>query len=107
MLSGIPPQFSENDRDALLACDGVDDVLIGYLEAIEICDMSGLASADPAILRLRINAHLEEPVLNTRSQDALAAMIAVARKEFNEEPPLPEGDGGTVIPFPKQDTKDN
>ena len=94
--------FDDDALKALLETPEVGPKMVGYLEDIGIADMKALAAADPAILRLRINAHLGEPRLNTKGQDALAAMIATAREYLNERPDAGENDG-TVVQFRARD----
>ncbi|MAJ63261.1 MAG: hypothetical protein CL558_08225 [Alphaproteobacteria bacterium] len=82
--STIQP-FPEREREALLGIDNVGPAMVGFVEMLGIHGMSDLARADAAILRMRINAHLGEPRLNTMGEDALKAMIATARTYLNDQ----------------------
>ena len=76
---------AEREREALLGIDNVGPAMVGFVEMLGIHGMSDLARADAAILRMRINAHLGEPRLNTMGEDALKAMIATARTYLNDQ----------------------
>ena len=97
-----PSAFDDDALNALLATPDVGPQMVGYVEAIGISEMTALAAADPAILRLRINAHLGQPRLNTKGQAALAAMIATARDFLNNRPDTGRNDG-TVVRFRTRD----
>ena len=79
------PRFPDDARQVLVAIPQVGPTMVGYVEAIGLYDMESLARADAALLRLRINAYLGEPRLNTMGQDALSAMIAAARAYLNDQ----------------------
>jgi hypothetical protein len=75
--------FSETERALLLGVQNAGPKMVGFLELAGVSSLSELARADAALLRIRINAHLGHPHLNTMGQDVLSAMIAAARAELN------------------------
>lgn len=77
--------FPETERALLLAVHNAGPRTVGYLEQIGISSLAELARQDAAILRLRINAMLGRPQINTLGQSVLAALIAAARAELNRQ----------------------
>jgi hypothetical protein len=85
MSASTIQSFPERERQALLDTPNVGPAMVGFVELTGIHGMADLARADAAIMRLRINAHLGEPRVNTMGEDSLKAMIATARAYLNSQ----------------------
>lgn len=73
--------IGEDDRQRMLRAHSIGSKMVDYLDAIGIKTFAELATADVAVLALRINAHLRRRHINRAGIAALQNLIARAKSE--------------------------